>query len=111
MRTILLLTISNVFMTIAWYGHFKFRSEVLWKVIVVSWGDRLLRILSPGSREPHRLLPVQRRPTEDHSRDYYSLDLPRLLGRVSRRQIQMELPRGFCFYRDCSILYLSQVVG
>ena len=38
MRTILLLTISNVFMTIAWYGHLKFRSEALWKVIVVSWG-------------------------------------------------------------------------
>lgn len=38
MRTILLLTISNVFMTIAWYGHLRFRSEALWKVIVVSWG-------------------------------------------------------------------------
>lgn len=38
MRTILLLTISNVFMTVAWYGHLKFRSEALWKVIVVSWG-------------------------------------------------------------------------
>ena len=38
MRTILLLTISNIFMTIAWYGHLKFRSAALWKVIVVSWG-------------------------------------------------------------------------
>jgi uncharacterized protein len=38
MRTILLLTISNIFMTFAWYGHLKFRSEALWKVIVVSWG-------------------------------------------------------------------------
>lgn len=38
MRTILLLTISNVFMTVAWYGHLKFRSEALWKVILVSWG-------------------------------------------------------------------------
>src|SRR5213078_2795913 len=37
MWTILLLTISNIFMTIAWYGHLKFRSEGLWKVIVVSW--------------------------------------------------------------------------
>ena len=37
MRTILLLTISNIFMTFAWYGHLKFRSEALWKVIVVSW--------------------------------------------------------------------------
>ena len=38
MRTILLLTISNVFMTFAWYGHLKYRNVVLWKVIVISWG-------------------------------------------------------------------------
>lgn len=38
MRTILLLAVSNVFMTVAWYGHLKFRSEALWKVILVSWG-------------------------------------------------------------------------
>ena len=38
MRTILLLTISNIFMTFAWYGHLKFRGEALWKVILVSWG-------------------------------------------------------------------------
>ena len=38
MRTIILLTISNIFMTFAWYGHLKFRSTPLWKVIVISWG-------------------------------------------------------------------------
>lgn len=38
MRTILLLTISNIFMTFAWYGHLKFRTTALWKVIVISWG-------------------------------------------------------------------------
>ena len=38
MRTILLLTVSNIFMTFACYGHLKFRSEALWKVIMVSWG-------------------------------------------------------------------------
>jgi uncharacterized protein len=38
MRTILLLTISNIFMTFAWYGHLKFRSEALWKVIMAGWG-------------------------------------------------------------------------
>ena len=37
MLTILLLTLSNVFMTFAWYGHLKFKETVLWKVIVVSW--------------------------------------------------------------------------
>jgi len=37
MRTIALLTISNIFMTFAWYGHLKYREVPLYKVIVVSW--------------------------------------------------------------------------
>lgn len=37
MKTIILLTISNIFMTFAWYGHLKFKQTVLWKVILVSW--------------------------------------------------------------------------
>lgn len=37
MRTIALLTISNIFMTFAWYGHLKFREVPLYKVIVISW--------------------------------------------------------------------------
>lgn len=38
MKTIGLLTISNIFMTFAWYGHLKFRQYPLWIVILVSWG-------------------------------------------------------------------------
>ena len=38
MRTIALLTVSNIFMTFAWYGHLKYRGEALWKVILASWG-------------------------------------------------------------------------
>lgn len=37
MWTIVLLLCSNIFMTIAWYGHLKFEQQPLWKVIVVSW--------------------------------------------------------------------------
>ena len=37
MRTIALLTISNIFMTFAWYGHLKYRGVALYKVILVSW--------------------------------------------------------------------------
>ncbi|WP_299988845.1 DMT family protein [uncultured Pontibacter sp.] len=37
MKTIILLLISNIFMTFAWYGHLKFKDTVLWKVILVSW--------------------------------------------------------------------------
>ena len=35
---IVLLTLSNVFMTFAWYGHLKFKATPLIVVILVSWG-------------------------------------------------------------------------
>lgn len=38
---IILLTISNVFMTFAWYGHLKFKGTALWIVILLSWGIAL----------------------------------------------------------------------
>ena len=38
MRTIVLLTISNIFMTIAWYGHLKYKDTPLWWAILASWG-------------------------------------------------------------------------
>lgn len=37
-RTILLLTCSNIFMTVAWYGHLKHNELPLWKAILISWG-------------------------------------------------------------------------
>ena len=39
MATIVLLIISNVFMTFAWYGHLKHNKDSpLWIVVLVSWG-------------------------------------------------------------------------
>jgi uncharacterized protein len=38
MSTVFLLTLSNIFMTFAWYGHLKYRSLPLWQVILASWG-------------------------------------------------------------------------
>ena len=37
----LMLVGSNLFMTIAWYGHLKFRDKPLWLVILASWGIAL----------------------------------------------------------------------
>src|SRR4051812_15004485 len=45
MRTIALLTISNVFMNLAWYGHLKFRDQPLWIVILGSWGIALFEYI------------------------------------------------------------------
>ena len=38
MRTILLLIVSNVFMTFAWYGHLRHRGAPLWAAILASGG-------------------------------------------------------------------------
>jgi uncharacterized protein len=39
MSTVALLTLSNIFMTFAWYGHLKYGHDwPLWKAILVSWG-------------------------------------------------------------------------
>ncbi|MDD5216496.1 MAG: DMT family protein [Candidatus Omnitrophica bacterium] len=37
MATVVLLTISNIFMTFAWYGHLKYKSSPLWIAILLSW--------------------------------------------------------------------------
>ena len=43
MTTLLLLTVSNIFMTIAWYWHLKYgMSKPLLIVIAVSWGIALI---------------------------------------------------------------------
>ncbi len=51
LNTILLLTISNIFMTFAWYGHLKFK-EMEWSkglgllaIILISWGIALFEYL------------------------------------------------------------------
>ena len=38
MVSILLYLFSNLFMTIAWVGHFHFKEEALRKVVLISWG-------------------------------------------------------------------------
>ena len=37
LKTVVLLIVSNIFMTIAWYGHLKYKSEPLVWVILISW--------------------------------------------------------------------------
>lgn len=45
MKTIVLLTISNVFMNLAWYGHLKFKDQPLWIVIFASWALALFEYI------------------------------------------------------------------
>ncbi len=38
---IVMLIASNVFMTVAWYGHLKFPHAAMWVVVMASWGIAL----------------------------------------------------------------------
>ncbi|MSP42983.1 MAG: hypothetical protein EXR08_06405 [Alphaproteobacteria bacterium] len=53
--TIGLLLISNIFMTIAWYGHLKFKTAPLLAVIFISWGIALFEYIFqvPANRYGH----------------------------------------------------------
>ncbi len=52
---IVLLVISNVFMTFAWYGHLRHKNSALWIVILVSWGIAFLEYCFqvPANRMGH----------------------------------------------------------
>ena len=44
-KTVVLLTVSNIFMTIAWYGHLKYKNEALVWVILISWSVALFEYM------------------------------------------------------------------
>ncbi len=47
MLTVILLVISNTFMTYAWYGHLKHRDWPMWMAILISWLIALSNIALP----------------------------------------------------------------
>lgn len=52
---IFLLVASNVFMTLAWYGHLNYKSKPLWLVILASWGIAFIEycLAVPANRYGH----------------------------------------------------------
>ena len=57
---IVLLIISNVFMTFAWYGHLRHKNSALWIVILASWGIAFLEYCFqvPANRMGHEVYNV-----------------------------------------------------
>lgn len=57
MRTIVLLTISNIFMTFAWYGQFRYPPMPLWLLVLVSWGIAFFEycLAVPANHYGHRI--------------------------------------------------------
>ena len=59
LQTILLLTVSNVFMTFAWYAHLRDLREKPWIIAaILSWGIALFEYLVhvPANRIGHQVL-------------------------------------------------------
>src|SRR5205085_943414 len=54
---IILLVISNVFMTFAWYGQLRFPNTALWTVVLVSWGIAFIEycFAVPANRIGHQV--------------------------------------------------------
>ena len=52
---IILLTLSNIFMTFAWYGHLRFKNAPLPLVIIASWGIAFFEyvLMVPANRWGH----------------------------------------------------------
>lgn len=57
-RTIALLILSNAFMTLAWYGHLRYKDKPLWMAIVVSWAIAFFEycLQVPANRWGHMFL-------------------------------------------------------
>ena len=45
LKTVVLLIVSNIFMTIAWYGHLRYKNEPLVWVILISWSVALFEYM------------------------------------------------------------------
>jgi uncharacterized protein (DUF486 family) len=54
---ILLLGVSNIFMTFAWYGQLKYPLAPLWLVVLVSWGIAFVEycFAVPANRIGHQV--------------------------------------------------------
>lgn len=52
---VVLLSLSNIFMTLAWYGHLKYADRPLWIVVLASWAIALVEycFAVPANRYGH----------------------------------------------------------
>ena len=110
MTTIVLLTISNIFMTFAWYGHLKFRQAPLFKVILISWGIAFFEYCFqvPANRiGSYEFSAVQLKTIQE----VITLTFLGVLGAVSGRADQVELHRGICPDRCGSVRDFQEVVN
>jgi len=99
LRTIVLLTISNIFMTFAWYGHLKYRSEALWKVILASWGIAFFEYCFQVPANRIGSLRIQHRAAQDYSGSHHPRGLRDLLVTYLGEKLKYGIMRRRSFPR------------
>jgi hypothetical protein len=97
-------------MTFAWYGHLKYRTSALWKVILVSWGIAFFEYCFqvPANRiGSYEFSTAQLKTIQE----VITLGLLRFLSALSRRENKMESRRGLWLPRNGRVLRFSQMVS
>jgi uncharacterized protein len=95
LQTIVLLTVSNIFVTFAWYGHLKYRSNALWKSRASELGNCVFRVLLSSAGEPDRVVSIHGRATEDHPGSGHIVRVRSVFRRISGRETEVEYAAGF----------------
>ena len=72
--------------------------------------NRVRGILPAGSCEPHRQLRIYNRTAKNHPGSHHADNLQRLLGAISQRRSEMELPRRICDDDRSGVFYFQEVV-
>ncbi len=105
---IVMLTLSNIFMTFAWYGHLKFKASPLWIAMLVSWGIAFFEycLAVPANRigsATYTTAELKTIQEVDHPHG-----LCRLLGAVPEGAADHQPCRGLCAYRGGGVFRISR---
>ena len=107
---IALLLASNVFMTLAWYGHLRFKETPLLGVILASWGIAFVEycLAVPANRWGNAVYSTAQLKTlqEDHTRR-----VRHLLGDLSQGAVQLESRRRVRVHCAGSVLRVPEMLA
>ena len=109
MKTVILLLISNIFMTIAWYGHLKYKDSPLWIAILVSWLIAFVEYCFqvPANRIGHYQFSAAQLKTIQEIITLIVFAV--FFGYISQRTFQVELRSRVPFYGCRRVLYVPQM--
>jgi hypothetical protein len=105
---ILMLLGSNIFMTLAWYGHLRFKEMPLVGVIFVAWGIALVEyfLAVPANRWGNAVYTTAQLKTIQDG--HHPPGVCRVLGALSQGSDHLESRGRFCVHRAGSIFRLSR---